>query len=147
MNNRVLVGGLIGAVTSFLLGYLIWGMALSTMMTESTMAGLSRPMEEIQWLFLILSSFFGGLAIAYILHKANANSFSSGATVAAIVGLLMALAIDLSFYGTTNMFTSTTFLFIDIIANTVVWAIVGGMIGWWYGRGSVVVAGDPGRTL
>lgn len=134
MNNRVFVGGLIGTVVSFLLGYLIWGMALGTMMNENTMTGLFRPMEEMNWPFLILGNLFGGLAMAYILDKANANSFSAGATVGAIAGFLVAAAVDFSLYGTTHYFSTTTGLFVDIIANTVAFAIIGGVIGWWYGR-------------
>ena len=139
MNNRVLVGGIIGAVVAFLLGYLIWGMALATMMAENTMVGLNRPMEEMNWLFLILGNLFAGLAMAYILDKANANSFSKGATVGAIAGFLIAAAIDFSLYGTTHYFTTMTGLLVDIIANLVAFAIIGGVIGWWYGRGTKTV--------
>ena len=138
MNNKVLVGGLIGGVVFFLLGYLVYAMALSGMMADNTMAGLSRPMEEFQWLFLILGNFAFGFLVAYVLNKAGANSASAGAGVGAMLGFLMGLAVDFTMYGTSNAMTLTG-VFVDIIAITVMSAVVGAVVGWWYGRGRTVV--------
>jgi hypothetical protein len=139
MNNKVLVGGLIGGVVFFLLGWLVYGMALTTMMTENTMAGINRPMEEMQWAFLIIGHFAFGFLMAYILDKSNVYSFGSGATMGAVIGFLFALAFDFIMYATTNYYTTMSFVFIDIIVATVMSAIVAGVVGWWYGRKRPVV--------
>ena len=60
MNNRVLVGGLIGGVCFLLLGFLVYGMALASTMEANMLPNLNRPQEEFQWAFLIL----GNLAFA-----------------------------------------------------------------------------------
>lgn len=138
MNNKVLVGGLIGGVAFFLLGYLVYGMALNSMMAENTMEGLQRPMEEFQWLFLGLGNLAFGFLAAYVLNKAGANSASEGAGVGAMVGFLLALAIDFTWYGTSNAMTLTG-VFVDIVASTVLFAVVGAIVGWWYGRGRTVI--------
>lgn len=138
MNNKVLVGGLIGGVVFFLLGYLVYGMALNSMMAENSMAGLQRPMEEIQWLFLVVGNLAFGFLIAYVLNKAGSNSASAGAGVGAMIGFLVSLAGDFTSYGVSNAMTLTG-VFVDIIALTVMAAIVGAVVGWWYGRGRTVV--------
>ena len=139
MNNKVLVGGLIGGVVFFLLGWLTYGIALRTMMTENTMQGLGRADEEMQWVFLIIGHFAFGFLMAYILDKANVMSFGSGATMGAVIGFLFTLAFDFIMYATTNYYTTMTGVFVEIITATVVVAITAGVIGWWYGRGRTEV--------
>ncbi len=134
MNNRVLAGGVIGGIAFFFLGYLVYGMALASMWEENSMQGLNRPMEEMQWAFLILGNLFFGFLLAYVLDKANALTFGSGATVGMITGLLVGLAVNFTMYGTSNAHTLTAH-FADIVALTIMSAVVGGIIGWWYGRG------------
>src|SRR5688572_21999036 len=98
MNNKVLVGGLIGSVVFFLLGYLTYGMLLRTMMEENTMPGIGRADEEMQWAFLVLGHFAFGFMMAYILNKANVYSFGAGATMGAVIGFLFTLAFDFIMY-------------------------------------------------
>ena len=145
MNNRVLVGGLIGGLVFFLLGYLIYGIALASVFAENTLEGVARNMDDFQWAFLILGNFFFGFLLAYVLDKANTLSFSSGATVAAVVGLLVGLAVNFTMYGTTHTHTLTAH-FADIIGVTIISAVAGGIIGWWYGRGRTVVANPVARV-
>lgn len=139
MNNKVLVGGLIGGVVFFLLGWLIYGMLLTTMMKENTMPGIGRAEEEMQWAFLVIGHLAFGFLIAYILNKSNVYSFSSGATIGAVLGFLYTLAFNFIMYATTNYFTSMTGVFMDIIVATVMVAITAGVVGWWYGRGRPAV--------
>ena len=139
MNNRVLVGGLIGAVASFFLGFLIYAIVLDPMLSEHTMSGVMRADEEMSWAFLILGNLAYGFLVAYILDKANAASFSSGATIGAVVGLLSSLASGFISYAVSNWYTSMTGPFIDVVGAVVMFALVGGIVGWWYGRGRRVV--------
>lgn len=134
MNNKFLVGGLIGAALFFLLGYLIWGMALASMMEESAMPGLNKPMGEFNWLFLVLGNLANGFLVSYVLTKSNTSGFGGGATVGAVLGLLISASFDFTMYAVSNMFTSMNFIFIDIVVNVVVVAIVGGIVGAFLGR-------------
>ena len=133
MNNKFLVGGLIGGVAAFILGYLIYGMALNSMMSAETMAGVNKPMEEFNWAFLILGNLAFGFLYAYVLTKANAGGFSGGAMVGAVLGFLMSLAIDSIWYATSNVMTMKG-ICIDIVASIVMGALIGGIIGAFLGK-------------
>ena len=52
-----------------------------------------------------------------------------------IAGLLITLGFDLVSYGTTTVITDVTGLLIDTIAVAVLFALVGGIIGAYLGRG------------
>ena len=55
---------------------------------------------------------------------------------AAIVGLLHALTFDLMMHSMSTYFSNLTALVVDVLASTVMTAIVGGVIGWMLGRGN-----------
>ena len=139
MNNRVLVGGLIGGVVFFLLGWVVYGMAIGDTLDANMMTGLSRTDEEMQLAFVALGNLLFGFLLAYVLDKANSLSFTAGASVGAMIGFLLSLGGNLTMYGTTNLFTSLTGVFVDVVAVTVMCALVGGVIGWWYGRSTKTV--------
>jgi hypothetical protein len=134
MNNRVLMGGIIGGVVFFFLGWLVYGMALRTFMETNQMTGLGKSETEMNWIFLVLGNLAFGFMVAYILDKANARSFGAGATIALVVGLLLNIGLDFTLYATTHVFTSITGVLVDAIASSIMGSIVGGVVGWWYGR-------------
>jgi hypothetical protein len=136
MNNRFLVGGIIGGVAAFMLGYLIYGLAMSAMLNEHTMAGVNRPPEEMQWLWLVLGNLMVGFLGSYVLTKSNTAGFAKGAAVGAALGLLVSTAVDFTMYGTTNVMTLQG-AFLDVIAFTIMMTIVCGIIGVYLGRGKV----------
>ncbi len=135
MNNKFLVGGIIGGVVFFILGYLVYGLALQSMMNENTMAGVNKPMEELNWLFLLLSNLASGFLLSYVLTKSNTSGLGGGATVGAVVGFLMVLGFDFVMYATTNIMTTMNFMFVDIVAFTGMNAVTGGIIGAYLGMG------------
>jgi uncharacterized membrane protein len=134
--NKFLVGGIIGGVTNFFLGWLIYGMMLMNFMQShsNNASGVFRTEETMIWWALILGNLAFGFLLSYILNKSNVNSAMAGATVGAVVGFLMSLAIDFSIYAQVNLW-DTTAMAVDIIASTVMSAIAGAAIGWYLGRG------------
>ena len=133
MNNKFLVGGLIGSVASFVLGYLIYGMILHSMMAGETMAGVDKGMEEFNWAFLILGNVAFGFLYAYVLTKSNTGGFSAGAMMGAVLGFLFALAFDSIMYATTNII-SMKGMCLDIVGSIVMGALVAGIIGAYLGK-------------
>ncbi|HMR43038.1 MAG TPA: hypothetical protein PKC40_04355 [Saprospiraceae bacterium] len=136
MNSKVLVAGIIGGIVAFLLGWLVYGILLMDFMAgqAGSATGVSKEMPDM--LPLVLGNLFWGLAYAYIFGTwANIKTFSGGAMGGAIVGGLFAAAFDLIMLGTTNIMTPTGAI-VDVIASIVMSAVVGGVIGWWLGRGS-----------
>ncbi len=133
MNNKFLVGGLIGGVASFLLGYLIYGMALNSMLSAETMAGVNKDMAAFSWPFLILGNLGFGFLYAYILTKSNTGGFGAAASMGAVLGFLFALAFDSITYATTNIMTMKG-ICIDVVASLVMGLLVGGIIGAYLGK-------------
>lgn len=133
MNSKVLIGGVIGGVGFFLLGYLLYGLLMADTLAACT--SCQRPMAEINFVCLGLGDLFVGLAISYIFSKwASVATFMGGATAGATLGLLLAIGFSSITYATSTMYSGMTCVVYDIIIEVVMWAIVGGLIGWWLGR-------------
>ena len=134
--NKFLIGGIIGGVANFLLGWLIYGMLLmSFMQTHSNnSSGAFRAETDMVWWAMVAGNLALGFLFSYILNKSNVSSAVSGATTGAIVGLLMSIGIDLMMYAQLNLW-DTTAMAVDIAASTVISAIVGGVIGAYLGMG------------
>ena len=136
--NKFPIGGIIGGIANFLLGWLVWGTLLMNFMKEhTTEAGIAvmRADEDVIWWALIAANLLLGFLISYILNKAGVKSASIGAATGAVVGLLMSAAINLFNYAFMNLSDGATTMVVDMIASTVVTAIVGAIIGWFNGRG------------
>ena len=136
--NKFLIGGIIGGIANFLLGWLVWGTLLMSFMKEhTTEAGIAvmRADEDVIWWALIAANLLLGFLISYILNKAGVMSAGAGAVIGAVVGLLMSAAINLFNYAFMNLSDSVTPMVVDMLASTVVTAIVGAIIGWFNGRG------------
>lgn len=134
--NKFLIGGIIGGVTYFFLGWLIYGMLLMSFMQShsSNSSGAFRAEADMVWWAMIAGNLAFGFFLSYILNKANVHSAAGGATTGAIVGLLLGIAIDLMMYAQLNL-RDTTAMAADIAATTIMSAIVGAVIGWYLGMG------------
>jgi hypothetical protein len=132
MNSKVLIGGFLAAVTYFILGFLIYGVLLKD--TMATYFSCQRPMEEMNWTFLIIANLFGGWFLAYVFSRANIMTAAAGATMGAIMGLLLSISFDSSIYATSTMINNMTGIMIDVVLSIVMWGIAGSVVGWWMGR-------------
>ena len=134
--NKFLVGGIVGGIAYFLLGWLVWGMLLMDFMTNNagTATGVMKTQAEMDWLYLVVGNIFSGLALSYVLNKASVSGAGAGAAVGAAFGLLITAGFDFTMLGVSNISTLKGSL-VDIAASTVVTAIVGGIVGWYLGMG------------
>ena len=139
--NKFLIGGIIGGVANFLLGWVVWGMLLMSFMKEHT-TDLGKALMRkdangedtmILWA-LIVANLLLGFLLSYILNKAGTMSAGAGAATGAVVGLLMSAAINSFNYAFMDL-SDMTAMGADIAASTVVTAIVGAVIGWYLGSG------------
>jgi hypothetical protein len=139
--NKFLVGGIIGGIAYFLLGWLVWGMLLKDFMANNagSATGVMRADDQVVWWALIIGNLFSGLALSYVLNKAGASNAGSGAATGAVISLLIAAGFDFTMYGVSNLMNTTSAL-VDIAASTVVGAIVGGIIGMYLGMGKKAAA-------
>lgn len=139
MNTKVLLAALAGAVTLFLLGWLLFGMLLApwykSISTPEGIAAQRAPEEMLLWA-IFLSNLVSGLLFALIFSRwASISTFRAGAIAGGIISLLIALSLDLGFFAFMKMWTNPAFLVVDPLANAVIGAIAGGVVGWVLGYG------------
>ena len=125
-SNKFLVGGIVGGVVFFVLGYVFYGLLLKSFFADN---GMAVDMAKIVWWAMIVSCLAIGFLLAYVLGKANASSPSAGAGVGFVVGLLMALSYDLGMYATGGGMNMKG-IAADVIVTAVSAAIAGAVIAW-----------------
>lgn len=130
MIKRIVLAGLAGGITYFILGFLIYGMLLEATVMRPNMnqyAGLTKEMPD--FVPLMIANLISGLLFAYILDLGGARTFASGAKIGAIVSFLWALSMQLMFLAFWNLLKNYIPFVADIIGATVMGAIVGGVVG------------------
>ena len=126
--KNVLIGTVAGAVVMLGLGYLIYDLLLSDMMTHDA----SLPKADI--LMIFIGNLFGAGLVTYIFDKwAGIKTFATGATAGLVIGLLMALYMNFIMIGTTSLLDLQTAL-VNAVASGVMFAITGGVIGLVLGK-------------
>lgn len=139
MNTRFILAIVVGAILSFFGGWLLWGIALDDFYSSQMLPGvdaLSRNEEDMIMWALIVGQFAWAGLITWVVERTGSKTFAKGAITAATVMFLLTLGIDLYFHSMMEMYKSLYIIVIDVIANTVFWAIIGGVIGLILGRGS-----------
>ncbi len=129
MNKKILLSTLAGGITSFLLGWLIFGFLLAGYYKSNTInyPGLMKDPPEI-WAYLAGSLLWAWMFSYVFLNWANVSTFVRGATAAIIISAPVIISYDLFFYASMNLMNSSA-LRVDVIANIVMNALVGGVVG------------------
>ncbi len=131
----MLVAGLMGGVGFFLLGWLLYGILLMDTMASYSNAACMRAEEDMNLPLLVVGNLIQGFFVAYIFsHWASISTFATGLQRGAFIGFLLSLGMNCIWYATSTVMTNFTGAIIDIIVVTVMWGIVGGIVGWWLGR-------------
>jgi len=133
--NKILLGGIAGGISFFMLGWIIYGMLLMDFMASNSNQCAARPMQDMIWWAMILSNLALGFLLSIVFTWANTKGVIAGAKVAGILGLLFGISIDFSFYSMTTMYHNIMILFVDIVAYTLMTAIAGAVIAWVMGMG------------
>ena len=134
-NKQIMIGGLIGFVVTFILGYLFYGVLLSDFFSSNagSATGVMRAEDDMQWLPLILGHVALGFLLAIILGRwANISTFKSGFMAGALIGFLVSAAHNLIMYATTNI-SNLNGALADIVVSTVILGIGAGVVAVYYG--------------
>ena len=125
---------LAGGVTFFVLGFVIYGIALAGFMEANSGAANLVAKDPMEMWAMILSNLAYGALLAYIfLQWANISTFATGARAGALIGLILALYFDLITYSMMNVMTITGMV-VDIVVFTILSAIIGGVVGLVLGK-------------
>ena len=124
--KKLLIGGIVGGILYFGLGYLVYGNLLMNFMKDhpGTATNVDRADADFQFLYLTIGNLAMGFLLAYIFVKGNVNSMASGLVTGGIVGLLVSVGFDSVMYATTNI-VSKMAMAADVCAFTVISAVVG----------------------
>jgi len=136
--NKFLIGGIIGGIAYFLIGWVVWGMLLTDFMNEHTTAAgkaVMRGEENMIWWAVIVANLIWGFLLSYVLVKSNVSSVGGGASTGAVLGLLTSAGINCFNYAFMDMAVGYSAMAVDIAASTVVSAVVGAIVGWYLSMG------------
>lgn len=135
--NKFLIGGIIGGIVYFFLGWVVWGMLLIDFMKNNagSATGVMKDEADMVWWALIVGNLLSGFLLSYVISKTGTKGAVPGTTIGAVVSLLVAGAFDFTMLGTSNIMTLNLVL-VDIAASVVVGAIVGAVIGLYMGMGN-----------
>jgi hypothetical protein len=126
--NKILLGGLLGGIAFFLLGWVVYGIVLMDFMRNSYNQCAMNPEGQMVWWALILSNFAYSFLLALIFSWTNTKGWKSGALIAGIIGLLMSSYYDLSMYSMSSMFKGLDVMVMDILIATVFAAVIGAIV-------------------
>lgn len=134
--KKILLGSFAGAVTYFLLGWLIYGMLLMDYMTNScpNFPGFNRNESEMLLWMMFISNLLSALLMAYIFDLGKISGWMNGLKQGAIIGFIITAAFDTGMYAMTFMLTKN-WMIVDVLAGTVMAAIVGAVIAAVMGMG------------
>ena len=137
-SNKFLLGGIVGGIAYFLLGWVVWGMLLKDFMNQHSTEGaraIMRADKDMIWWAMIVGNLAFGFLLSFVCSKSNVKTPGGGAATGAIIGLLACIAFDTMMYSMMNM-SDTTLILVDMVASIVVGSIVGAVIGWVNGMGA-----------
>ncbi len=139
MNTRILIGTVVGGLLNSIFGGLIFGLVLMSMIQEHSVPYVGLMKLEPDMLLLTLSNVFWGLLTSIVFVKwAKVYSFKKGMMVNMMISIPISIAVDLQFMSFMNIYKDFTVLFLDIIGVGVMTAIVGGLLGWIFGKMGVL---------
>jgi len=131
---RILVAGIVGAIVSSVVGWLIWGTLLANYFA-STLSALGKTViaGQPRVLPLIAAQFAFGFFYAFIFVRwAKVQSLASGLFAGAVIGFFIALTGDLmndSFMVGIHIGANTPPMLVDIVCATVLGACIGAAEG------------------
>ena len=137
-SQKFVVGGLVGGIVNFLLGWVFFGMLLKSFMTDNNVA--MRPDSEMIWWALIVGNLCVGFLLAYVIGKGGSASAGRGAGTGFVVGLLVSLGTDLISYATSPASNSLKVIAATVAAVTVMTTISGAVAGAVMGMSKKTVA-------
>ncbi|MDA1028469.1 MAG: hypothetical protein O3B41_05375 [Bacteroidetes bacterium] len=130
MDSKTLTNVAIGAVTFFLLGYLLYGLALGSYLADHFTAGREVPI----WWSLIVSQIALSVLACTAIKWNGAADYMSGAKAAVGIGFFYAVAYACDAYATMDVM-DTTGVVVGILGESLRFFVVGGVLGWFAGRG------------
>jgi len=136
-SQKFIVGGIVGGIVYLLLGWVIYGMLLKDFMASN--GATMKSNADMVWWALIVGNIALGFLLAYIIGRGSV-SVGSGLGTGFILGLLVALSMDLISYATSATPVTLKLIAADVAASAVLSAITGAVVGGVMAMGKKTVA-------
>ncbi|RIH64700.1 hypothetical protein D1164_13770 [Mariniphaga sediminis] len=133
---KILRGTVFGGIAFFLLGWLVYGILLMDYSSANYDQSIYRADGEMIWWALIASNLAIALLLTLVLKWSGAKAITDGLKTGAILGFLLSLNINLSFYSMTTMFLHFSGLVVDVLVFTLMMAVIGLIIVSLWGKKS-----------
>ena len=109
--KRFAIGTIVGGITMYAVGYLIFTLAFSAYYAANVGAATNALREPtLEWAAVLGGLAFGALITYVIVSAAEAPTIASGFMKGAVVGFLAWLSVDLVYYSATNLWNFTIVL-------------------------------------
>jgi hypothetical protein len=123
-----------GAITSFIVGYLIYGVLMADFFANNAGSATGVMMEEPMMVGLVLGNVVYAAFLTLVLGSwAKVSSVGAGVKAGTLVGLLVGLSMNLIWYSTSNLATLTAHL-VDAALFGVLAGITGAVIAVVVGK-------------
>jgi uncharacterized membrane protein len=130
-----LVGSLLAAVVSFLLGYAWYMVLFKDMYNTAGAQAIMRPEAETNVMLIFVGILIGSLALAALYERASngSHSIGAGAMMGALVGIIPGLAMAVMSYATSTMMNSTTMI-LESLYGIIAFGLSGAIIAFIYSK-------------
>lgn len=135
MKQQVIIATAIGAVASFLLGWLLWGVLTMDYFNSNlspVYVGLQKN-PAVLWMIFV-SQVIWSFLLATLIDRTGSAGVPGGIKTGAFIFFMVESAYIAMTHATLDIYANHTVMVADIALNTVFGALVGGIIGWWLGR-------------
>ena len=125
--KNFIVGGIVGGIVDFLLGWLFWGIVFADFFPAT-------DESQMNMIFIFLGCVTFGFFISYIFSKwAHIRTASTGAVAGSVISLFLSLFHNFFYYGN-NLTPDYKVIIMDVALTVVCGAIVGSLIGFVNGK-------------
>ncbi len=126
--KRFLIGTLVGGITMYLLGYLIWTLAFADFFAANTGSATGVAREAgLVWAVALGTLSLAALVTLAVGSRAGSSTIGGGFKIGAIVGFLVWFGVDFIRYGITNV-SNLTATIVDPLLEIVRTGIGGAVI-------------------
>jgi hypothetical protein len=127
--QRFVLSTVAGGVTLFVLGGIFYGWLLMDFFMANAGTAIGAMKEIPDWFHLVLGELMFAVLLTTVLGKwARVSGAGQGFTVGATFGLLLSVAMGLTFIGTMNI-TTPAAAAVDVVVSTIRTGVAGAVIG------------------
>jgi len=130
--KRLLIGTIVGGITLYLLGRLLWGVLFADFFAANTGSATGVNRETV----LLWASALGIMSMACLvtlaLHWSGASSVFQGFKTGAIVGFLVWFGVNLIFYANFNLSNLSAAMvdpILELVRTGIAGAVIAGVLG------------------